>query len=123
MRCWMRAAGVGVVSATLAGATAAEPPSIDTRFELGYGKSVQCVACHGVGGMAPNPTFPNLAGQNAGYLELQLTRFRSGERHHPLMSPIAESLSDADIGSLAVFYSALRPQAGEPETPQAEAGR
>ena len=123
MRCLIRAAGLGIVSATLAGAAAADPPSVDARFERGYGKSVQCVACHGVGGMAPNPTFPNLAGQNAGYLALQLTPFRSGERHHPLMSPIAESLSDSDIGALAVFYSALRPPAEAVEQRQAEAAR
>lgn len=62
--------------------------------------------------MAPNPTFPHLAGQNAGYLQQQLLRFRSGERYHPVMSPIAESLNDHDIDELAVFYSRLGPLAG-----------
>jgi cytochrome c553 len=78
-------------------------------FEEGRNKAIQCVACHGADGVAPNPTFPHLAGQNAAYLAIQLERFRSGERYHPLMTPVAQSLSDADIEDLAAYYSELRP--------------
>jgi len=79
------------------------------RVEDGRLKAVQCVACHGMGGVAPNPTFPHLAGQNAAYLAIQLERFRTGERYHPLMTPVAQALSDRDIEDLAAYYSELRP--------------
>lgn len=83
------------------------PAIADERVELGAQKAGQCVACHGTEGLTSNPTFPHLAGQNAAYLELQLRHFRSGERYHPLMTPIAETLSDQDIDELAAYYSGL----------------
>lgn len=88
------------------------PAGADERAGPGLQKAVQCVACHGTGGRAPNPTFPHLAGQNAAYLEVQLRQFRAGERYHPLMTPVAETLSDRDIDELAAYYSELRPQGG-----------
>lgn len=77
----------------------------------GEAKAAECVACHGVRGVSPNPTFPHLAGQNAGYLEMQLENFRSGERYHPLMTPVAESLSPQDVRDLAQYFSSIGPLA------------
>lgn len=70
-------------------------------------KAQQCVACHGEKGITSNPQFPNLAGQNATYLEMQLNDFKSGKRNDPIMSPIAKTLSDQDIADLALYYSNL----------------
>jgi len=78
------------------------------RVEDGQSKAIQCVACHGTDGVAPNPTFPHLAGQNAAYLEIQLRHFRSGRRYDPVMTPVAQALSDQDIDDLAAYYSELR---------------
>ena len=75
--------------------------------ERGRARAVQCVACHGASGIAQNPTFPHLAGQHAAYLAAQLERFRSGAREHPLMTPIAMSLSDEEIGDLAVYFASI----------------
>jgi cytochrome c553 len=91
---------------TLAGTGAAGAAD---RFEDGHHKAVQCVACHGIEGVAANPTFPHLAGQNAAYLAIQLERFRTGQRYHPLMTPVAQALSDRDIEDLATYYGGLRP--------------
>jgi cytochrome c553 len=90
------------------------PTLADDRAGEGRQKAVQCVACHGSEGIAPNPTFPHLAGQNPAYLELQLRKFRAGERYHPLMTPVAETLSDQDIDELAAYYSELRPRGEAP---------
>lgn len=90
------------------------PAGADDRAGQGQQKAAQCVACHGMQGFAPNPTFPHLAGQNAAYLEVQLRQFRAGERYHPLMTPIAEQLSDRDIDELAAYYSELGPQREAP---------
>ena len=84
-------------------------PAAADRVGDGHRKAVQCIACHGMEGMAPNPTFPHLAGQNAAYLATQLERFRTGERYDPLMTPVAQTLSDQDIEDLAAYYSELRP--------------
>jgi cytochrome c553 len=51
--------------------------------------------------------WPNLAGQQAGYLAKQLQAFRNGSRTDPMMNPMAKPLSDADINNLAAYYSSL----------------
>ena len=65
----------------------------------------RCQACHGRDGVASSPEQANLAGQHARYLVLQLRAFRSGERRHEIMTPMAEGLSDRDIDALSVWYS------------------
>ena len=71
----------------------------------GEAKAALCAACHGAAGTSANDLWPNLAGQKAGYLVKQIKAFRDGVRVDPLMSPMAASLTDADIDNLAAFYS------------------
>ena len=66
-----------------------------------------CVACHGKEGVSSNPEWPNLAGQNAGYLAAQTTAFREGSRDNPAMMPFVANLSDEDIVVLSEYYSGL----------------
>jgi len=66
-----------------------------------------CKACHGSQGISRNPTFPNLAGQKAQYLEAQLKAFKARERKNDFMNPIASQLSDEDIPRFARFWSSL----------------
>lgn len=103
-----------LVAATLSGSLA-----VGQDFARGEARSAMCVACHGPRGISANPTFPHLAGQHAAYLETQLEHFKSGERRHPLMSPVAESLSARDIRDLAFYFSRIGPLAGEQELPAA----
>lgn len=74
----------------------------------GKAKAASCAGCHGANGHAPNPAWPNLAGQNAPYLVAQLKAFKSGARSNPMMSPMAKPLSDADMDNLAAHYSGLK---------------
>jgi cytochrome c553 len=73
-----------------------------------------CKACHGPQGISRNPTFPNLAGQKAGYLEAQLKAFKAKDRKNDYMNVIAAQLSDADVHTFALFWSSL------PATPAAD---
>jgi len=72
-------------------------------------KAQTCVACHGPAGVSSNPEWPNLAGQHAGYLAMQLKAFRDGSRDNPAMVPFVADLTDADITALAKFYSEQKP--------------
>ena len=74
----------------------------------GKTRAANCAGCHGAAGISNNPAWPNLAGQQVGYLEKQMKKFRSGQRNDPLMGPMAKSLSDADIKNLAAYYSSLK---------------
>ena len=76
-------------------------------IEAGKVKSATCAGCHGSDGISNNPMWPNLAGQQAGYLVKQLKAFRDGTRSDPMMTPMASPLSDGDIANLAAYYNSL----------------
>ena len=73
----------------------------------GKAKSGTCAGCHGAAGISNNPLWPNLAGQQPGYLVKQLKAFRDGSRTDPMMGAMAKPLSDEDIANLAAWYSSL----------------
>lgn len=75
--------------------------------EAGKAKAASCAGCHGAAGISSNPMWPNLAGQQAGYLAKQMKAFRDGTRNDPMMSPMAKPLTDADIDNIAAYYSGL----------------
>ena len=68
-------------------------------------KVVICAACHGENGVATQPMYPNLAGQQANYIEHALHAYKTGERKNPIMGAQVTSLSDADIKQLAAWFS------------------
>jgi cytochrome c553 len=52
---------------------------------------------------------PSLAGQPPFYTHWQLVLFRDQRRQDPQMSPLAATLSDADIADLAAYYATVKP--------------
>jgi len=74
-------------------------------------KAQACVACHGPGGNSTDPAMPSLAGQPAQFISMQLFMFREGNRKDPQMSPMASSLSNADMNELAAYFSRQKPAA------------
>lgn len=79
-------------------------------IKAGEKKNAMCIGCHGiVGYQASFPEIykvPKIAGQNAKYIAAALHGYKKGERKHPSMRGIAESLSDQDIADLAAYYQA-----------------
>ena len=72
-----------------------------------------CVTCHGQKGIANSDRYPNLAGQNAIYLEARLKSFRAREEHRNQMNAQALPLSDEDITRLAGYFSRRGAEAAE----------
>jgi len=54
---------------------------------------------------------PSIAGQPAQFISLQLFMYREGIRKDPQMSPMASSLSNADMNELATYFSRQKPAA------------
>jgi len=75
----------------------------------GKAKAAGCVPCHGPAGKSVLPTVPSIAGQGNDYIVLALYQFRAKHRPSPVMEPIAEPLSDDDLGNLTAYYSSLPP--------------
>jgi len=67
-----------------------------------------CTTCHGLYGKASISPYPNLAGQNADYLAVQLRAFRGGQRENAAMVPFVRGLSDDDIRGLSDYFSGLK---------------
>jgi predicted CXXCH cytochrome family protein len=72
---------------------------------VGKQRAVACASCHGEQGISPNDTWPNLAGQNAAYLVRILTAYKTGDQTDPIMTPLAQALSNADVQNLAAHYA------------------
>jgi cytochrome c553 len=115
----MSTAALDVAAQQPATTTSAAPASVlDLRrmqpvsgdAHAGAAKAAVCAACHGPQGVAIAPNFPNLAGQSATYLYVQLKEFHDGQRTDPVMTGQAAALSDADMRDLASYYAALAPK-------------
>jgi len=75
------------------------------NYEAGKAKSTTCAACHGADGVSSIASFPKLAGQNRDYLYHSLKDYKSGKRKNPIMAGQVETLSDADMLDLAMYFS------------------
>ena len=78
--------------------------------EAGRQKAQVCFACHGPAGNSTNPVMPSLAGQPAQFITTALVQFRDGNRKDAQMTPIAASISNADMNDLAAYFAAQKPE-------------
>jgi cytochrome c553 len=72
-----------------------------------------CAACHGPGPASRNPIYPQLAGQHAQYLALQLKLLKSNSRggtpYAHIMRSIASRLQPEQLNDVALYYSSIAP--------------
>ena len=105
---------VAVLAAGFASHAVAEDMKGDAA--VGAGKVAMCVGCHGiVGYQASFPEIykvPKISGQGAKYITSALIAYKQGDRKHPTMRAIGESLSDQDIADVAAYYAASGAGAG-----------
>lgn len=102
-----RFAGALSLLATVAFATPAL--AVEGNAAAAASKKSMCIGCHGIPGYkASFPevyNVPFIAGQNAKYIEAALNAYKKGDRKHPTMRGIAETLTEQDIADLAAYYS------------------
>jgi cytochrome c553 len=99
-------------------------PSVKNRAAIERGKLIAekgipnqrvpiCKECHGPGPDRKNPNYPELAGQYAEYLILQLTLFkkqqRGGTAYAHLMQRVAPALTEQQMSDVASYYESLPP--------------
>ncbi len=84
--------------------------------KAGKEKAAMCAGCHGEDGMSIDPTsFPNLAGQYAGYIYKQVRDFQLENRSDPTMSSMASMVTETqDLKDIAAFFSSLKTMKGTP---------
>jgi cytochrome c553 len=108
----MRSVLVLVVACAVLGAL---PASAEERAKPDLAKAQQivaqvCAACHGADGNSVSPANPNLAGQQAEYISLQLAHFKDGTRANPVMAGMAAGLTPEDMKSLGAFFAQQKPK-------------
>ena len=107
-----------VLAAGVASGTAAQEVKGEVKGDakVGAGKVAMCIGCHGiVGYQASFPEIykvPKISGQGAKYIASALAAYKQGDRKHPTMRAIAESLSDQDMADVAAYYAVSGAEAG-----------
>jgi len=100
----------------------AQAQPVQGNAENGGKKIAMCVGCHGiVGYQASFPEVhkvPMISGQSATYITAALNAYKTGDRKHPTMRAIADTLTEQDIADLAAYYSenGLKEGGAPPET-------
>jgi cytochrome c553 len=112
-----------VMGLALAGAlhqAVAQPADLDAKAS-NIAVTV-CSACHGPGGENTNPMFPNLAAQQAEYIENQLKAFRAHKRSEPdaqhfMWGPSSRVIDEQLISAMARYYASQPAPKGVPGDP------
>ncbi|MNK57702.1 Cytochrome c4 precursor [compost metagenome] len=95
----------------------AQAQQVTGKAQDGAKKVQMCVGCHGIiGYQASFPEIhkvPMIAGQSATYISAALTAYKGGDRKHPTMRAIADSLTEQDIADLSAYYSQLGVKEGD----------
>ena len=88
----------------------AHSQDIKGDVKAGAAKNAMCIGCHGIKGyQASFPEVykvPMISGQSAKYIASALNAYKKGERKHPTMRGVSETLSEQDIADLSAYYSA-----------------
>lgn len=112
---------VGVMAAM---AVAIAPLRAQTLDEKIQQKVQVCSGCHGEAGKPVDKTIPNIWGQQAGYLYIQLRDFKRGDRKSEIMQPIASAFEKDDMMAIAEYFSQKPwPDLGQPRAPKDVAQR
>jgi cytochrome c553 len=85
----------------------ADPAKGETLYSSGDASRniMACVGCHGAAGNSTITQNPKLASQHAQYIAKQLGDFKTAQRNHPVMSPIAKAMSDEDVRNVAAYLN------------------
>lgn len=90
-------------------AFAVHAQAVQGNAQAGQSINAMCIGCHGiVGYKASFPSVynvPMISGQSAKYIEAALKAYQKGDRKHPTMRGIAQTLTDQNIADLAAYYS------------------
>jgi len=75
----------------------------------GSKKIAMCIGCHGIEGyQASFPEVykvPKISGQAEKYISNVLNAYKKGERKHPTMRGIADSLTEQDMADISAYYA------------------
>lgn len=102
--------------------SATQAQEIKGDAKAGEQKISLCIGCHGIAGyQASFPEVykvPMISGQTSKYLVAALNAYKKGERKHPSMRGVSQTLSDQDIADISAYYSTHGVAAGAKPAPK-----
>lgn len=66
-----------------------------------------CTTCHGLDGMRQGGEMPAIGGLDYFDLLYDMGRFRSGDRFHPVMTLLMQTLDEADMADVASYFASI----------------
>ena len=106
-----------LVCLTIFAATPLRAEGIEEKVQV-------CAGCHGENGKPVDKTIPNIWGQQAGYLYIQLRDFKRADRKNEIMQPIASGFERNDMLAISEYFSKKPwPDLGQPRAPKDVAQR
>ena len=118
-----------LIALTVASATVftAHAQDVQGNAKAGEAKIAMCIGCHGIKGyQASFPEVyrvPMISGQTEKYIASSLNAYKKGDRKHPTMRGIADTLSDQDMADLGAYYeqhAKVEPVTKTPKAPDAK---
>ena len=99
-----------IVALALSSVTvAAFSQEIKGDANAGLAKNAMCIGCHGIKGYQSSfpevYKVPMISGQNAAYIASAMNAYKKGDRKHPTMRAVVDSLSEQDIADVAAYYT------------------
>ena len=118
---------LAVASVTSLTALTSQAQEVKGDVKAGEKKIAMCIGCHGIQGyQASFPEIykvPMISGQSAKYIVSALAAYKQGDRKHPTMRGIADSLSDQDMADVAAYYAASGTGGAAPAAAPAPTGK
>ncbi len=108
--CQMTKQFTTVLALTACLATVAQAQGVQGNAKAGQAINAMCIGCHGIKGYQSSfpevHKVPMISGQSAVYIAASLNAYKKGERKHPTMRAVSESLTDQNIADLSAYYAA-----------------
>lgn len=113
---------LGAVALGLATGSLAQAQTPVGNAAAGEQKNAMCVGCHGIVGYKTGfpevHRVPKLYGQNAQYIATALAEYKQGDRKHPSMRAVAQTLSPQDMADLGAYFASITLRGGAPRAAQ-----
>lgn len=93
------------------------PPPAPDPVAAGKAAAAACGGCHGEDGVSKTPGTPSLIGLDPKYFVAAVKSYVDGHRKNDIMKSMAESLGDADLRNVALFYALQKPQRAQTPAP------
>lgn len=98
---------IAILIPCLLASLAALPALAEDPLGAGRESARYCTTCHGLDGLRQGGDMPAIGGLDYFQLLYNMAQFREGDRFHPVMSLLMQTLDEAEMAEVAAFFAAM----------------